>query len=81
MTPPCHAERSVSEVKHPYWIPRCARNDTKSARHDTVPAMTKVLGITSPVMLNKVSIHAESPHPVSAMPKRPSPFEGEGRVG
>jgi hypothetical protein len=43
--------------------------------------MTKVLGITSPVMLNKVSIHAESPHPVSAMPKRPSPFEGEGQEG
>ena len=32
-------------------------------------------------MLNKVSIHAESPHPVSAMPKRPSPFEGEGQEG
>ena len=43
--------------------------------------MTKVLGITSPVMLNKVSIHAESPHPVSAMPKRPSPFKGEGQEG
>jgi hypothetical protein len=34
-----------------------------------------------PVMLNKVSIHAESPHPVSAMPKHPSPFEGEGQEG
>ena len=32
-------------------------------------------------MLNKVSIHAESPHPVSAMPKRPAPFEGEGQEG
>ena len=39
MTPPCHAERSeasthchaersVSGVKHPQWIPRYARNDT-----------------------------------------------------
>ena len=31
MTPPCHAEQSVSEVKHPYWIPRFARNDKKDS--------------------------------------------------
>ena len=44
----------LSEAKHPCTgFLACARNDTKSARHDTVPAMTKVLGITSPVMLNE----------------------------